>query len=140
MVPLRTCALQVDTELVYAYAKTGDMGALEEFMAGGHCRQPAGARRQLTVSDPQPSPNSLSARAGCQQCSSFRFTFASLFLPTSIAWWYLHAACEPVLCPPPSLLPCWAEALQHSAAAVLEDCCAHSADHEDRCDTMTSLP
>ena len=27
---------QVDTELVYAYAKTGDMGALEEFMAGGH--------------------------------------------------------------------------------------------------------
>ena len=27
---------QVDTELVYAYAKTEDMGALEEFMAGQH--------------------------------------------------------------------------------------------------------
>ena len=26
----------MDTELVYAYAKTGDMGALEEFMAGAH--------------------------------------------------------------------------------------------------------
>ena len=27
---------QVDTELVYAYAKTEDMGALEEFMSGQH--------------------------------------------------------------------------------------------------------
>jgi hypothetical protein len=27
---------QVDTELVYAYAKTEDMGALEEFMSGTH--------------------------------------------------------------------------------------------------------
>ena len=25
---------QVDTELVYAYAKTGDLGALEEFISG----------------------------------------------------------------------------------------------------------
>ncbi len=28
--------MQVDTEIVYAYAKTEDMGALEEFMAGQH--------------------------------------------------------------------------------------------------------
>ncbi len=27
-------AAQVDTELVYAYAKTGDLGALEEFVSG----------------------------------------------------------------------------------------------------------
>jgi hypothetical protein len=27
---------QVDTELVYAYAKTEDMGALEEFISGAH--------------------------------------------------------------------------------------------------------
>ena len=32
----RVAGGQVDTELVYAYAKTGDMGALEEFMAGAH--------------------------------------------------------------------------------------------------------
>lgn len=29
-------ALQVDTELVYAYAKTANMTALEEFIAGTH--------------------------------------------------------------------------------------------------------
>ena len=28
--------MQVDTEIVYAYAKTEDMGALEEFMSGQH--------------------------------------------------------------------------------------------------------
>lgn len=28
--------MQVDTELVYAYAKTEDMGALEEFISGTH--------------------------------------------------------------------------------------------------------
>ena len=33
---------QVDTELVYAYAKTGDLGALEEFIAG---TQPPTCRR-----------------------------------------------------------------------------------------------
>jgi len=30
------CYVQVDTEIVYAYAKTEDMGALEEFMSGQH--------------------------------------------------------------------------------------------------------
>lgn len=33
---MRACSAQVDTELVYAYAKTEDMGALEEFMSGQH--------------------------------------------------------------------------------------------------------
>lgn len=28
--------MQVDTELVYAYAKTGEVGALEEFISGSH--------------------------------------------------------------------------------------------------------
>ena len=28
--------LQVDTELVYAYAKTGEIGPLEEFISGSH--------------------------------------------------------------------------------------------------------
>ena len=31
-----TGTLQVDTELVYAYAKTGDLAALEEFISGAH--------------------------------------------------------------------------------------------------------
>ena len=30
----RALGWQVDTELVYAYAKTGDLGALEEFISG----------------------------------------------------------------------------------------------------------
>ena len=30
------CTVQVDTELVYAYAKTGENGPLEEFISGQH--------------------------------------------------------------------------------------------------------
>ena len=34
--PLKHKALQVDSELVYAYAKTNNLAALEEFISGAH--------------------------------------------------------------------------------------------------------
>ena len=41
--------MQVDSELVYAYAKTGNLAALEEFISGSH-------QANLGQACPQPVP------------------------------------------------------------------------------------
>lgn len=54
---------QVDTELVYAYAKTGDLGALEEFITGAQqanlqARPPAALPPRPQQPSFQPQPHS----------------------------------------------------------------------------------
>ena len=92
---------------MYAYAKTGDMGALEEFMAGGHS-----ANLQARV----PSPACF-CTPGRHTLTGQTFNVAS---PGALA---------------PLLLICVCHAIrkerQPQKCACEDDCCVHI-DHEDR--------
>ena len=62
---------QIDTELVYAYAKTGDMGALEEFMAGGHA---ANLQARARLETPDHGMKSLISHMLTTCCKQYRHT------------------------------------------------------------------